>query len=94
MGKNGFKLLILLLSLCDMQRLFRIYYYLSLKVAEKLESTLPGFNTIMEKVQKDNESRVARRMKRREAELRERELKKNLGLRDEDEEEEENEDDK
>lgn len=80
-----------------MQRLFRIYYYLSLKVAEKLESTLPGFNTIMEKVQKDNESRVARRMKRREAELRERELKKNLGLRDEDEEEdeeEENEDNK
>lgn len=78
----------------NVRRLFRIYYYLSLKVAEKLESTLPGFNTIMEKVQKDNESRVARRMKRREAELRERELKKNLGLRDEDEEEEENEDDK
>lgn len=58
-------------------------------MAEKLEKTLPGFNTIMEKVQKDYESRVARRMKRREQELRERDLKNHSGHSDEDEEEEE-----
>lgn len=57
-------------------------------MAEKLEKTLPGFNTIMEKVQKDYESRVARRMKRREQELRERDLKNHSGHSDEDEEEE------
>lgn len=72
-----------------LQRLFRIYYNLSVRVAEKLEKTLPGFNTIMEKVQKDYESRVARRMKRREQELRERDLKNHSGHSDEDEEEEE-----
>lgn len=73
------------------QRLFRIYYNLSVRVGEKLEKTLPGFNTIMEKVQKDYESRVAKRMKRREQELRERDLKNHSGHSDEEEEDEEEE---
>ena len=74
-----------------LQRLFRIYYNLSVRVAEKLEKTLPGFNTIMEKVQKDYESRIARRMKWREEEMREEDLGHNSGHSDEDEEEEEEE---
>ncbi|CAH8330097.1 unnamed protein product [Eruca vesicaria subsp. sativa] len=64
-------------------RLFRIYYNLSVKVGQKLEKTVPGFNTIMEKVQKDYEGRVAKRMKRREQEMRERDLKNCSGLSEE-----------
>ncbi|KAH0930971.1 hypothetical protein HID58_008088 [Brassica napus] len=75
----------------NVRRLFRIYYNLSVRVGEKLEKTLPGFNTIMEKVQKDYESRVAKRMKRREQELRERDLKNHSGHSDEEEEDEEEE---
>lgn len=86
--KNWFKYFFIIIVL---QRLFRIYYNLSVRVGEKLEKTLPGFNTIMEKVQKDYESRVAKRMKRREQELRERDLKNHSGHSDEEEEDEEEE---
>lgn len=47
----------------------------------------------MEKVQKDYDTRIARRMKRREEELRERDLKHYSGRMDEDEDEEEEDDD-
>lgn len=76
-----------------MQRLFRIFYNLSVRVGQKLERTVPGFDTIMDKVQKDYDKRIARRMKRREEELREEDLKHYSGRTDEDEEEEEEEDD-
>lgn len=45
----------------------------------------------MEKVQKDYESRVVKRMKWREQELRERDLKNYFGYSDEEEEDEEEE---
>ncbi|CDY10499.1 hypothetical protein F2Q70_00006940 [Brassica cretica] len=75
----------------NVMRLFRIYYNLSGRVRQKLEKTVPGFNIIMGKVQKDYESRIARRMKWREEEMREEDLGHNSGHSDEDEEEEEEE---
>lgn len=73
--------------------MFRIYYNLSVRVGQKLEKTLPGFNTIMEKVQKDYDARIARRMKRREEEKREQDLRHDYGRTDEDDEEDDDESD-
>lgn len=50
-----------------MQSVFRIFYNLSTRVYNKLEQKIPGFNTIMEKVQADAAVREARRKERREA---------------------------
>ncbi|KAF2288487.1 hypothetical protein GH714_007879 [Hevea brasiliensis] len=51
----------------DVKRIFRIFYTLSIQVYNKLERTIPGFNTIIEKVQADAAARDARRKERREA---------------------------
>lgn len=51
-----------------MQRIFRIFYNLSSQVYNKLDRTIPGFKSIMEKVQADAAARDARRKERREAE--------------------------
>lgn len=56
-----------LLFLCR-QRIFRIFYNLSSRVYNRLEKTIPGFSTVMEKVQADYTARVERRKRRREAE--------------------------
>lgn len=53
-----------------MQRLFRIFYNLSVQVYNKLESRIPGFSTVMEKVYADSAARDARRKERRAAEKR------------------------
>lgn len=73
--------------------MFRIYYNLSVRVGQKLQNTIPGFDTIMEKVQKDYDNRIARRMKRREEEIREQDLNHIAGRTEEDDEEEEDDDD-
>ncbi|KAL5550755.1 hypothetical protein UlMin_000931 [Ulmus minor] len=52
----------------DVMRLFRIYNSLSAQVFQKLERTIPGFNTILEKVHADAAKRLARRKERRTAE--------------------------
>ncbi|XP_021289010.1 protein TIC 56, chloroplastic [Herrania umbratica] len=51
----------------DVKRIFRIFCNLSSQVYNKLERTIPGFNTIMEKVQADAVVRDARRKGKREA---------------------------
>ncbi|KAL1206782.1 Protein TIC 56 [Cardamine amara subsp. amara] len=77
----------------NVMRLFRIFYSLSVRVGQKLERTVPGFDTIMDKVQKDYDTRIARRMKRREEQMREEDLKHYSGRSDEDEDEEEEDED-
>lgn len=54
----------------DVKRLFRIFYNLSVQVYNKLESRIPGFSTVMEKVYADSAARDARRKERRAAEKR------------------------
>lgn len=84
--------LIHLFLYCVLQRLFRIFYNLSVRVGKKLETTIPGFDKIMEKVQKDYDARLAQRMKRREEQLKARDLKYYSGRTDEDEEEDDDKD--
>lgn len=53
-----------------MQRLFQIFYSLSVQVYNKLERTIPGFSTVMEKVQADSIARQNRRKAKRTAQMR------------------------
>jgi len=50
-----------------LQRLLNLFIYLSTRVYRKMEQTIPGFNTIMEKVEADVAARRARRKAMREA---------------------------
>lgn len=50
-----------------MQRLFEIFYSLSVQVYSKLERTIPGFSVVMEKAQQDAIDRQARRLEKRKA---------------------------
>lgn len=54
----------------DVKRLFRTFFNLSTRVYNKMERTIPGFSTIMEKVEADAAARDARRKERREAKKR------------------------
>lgn len=54
----------------DVKRMFRIFYKLSYRVANKLEQTIPGFGKVMEKVRADSDARDARRRKKRAAQKR------------------------
>lgn len=53
-----------------MQRLFEIFHSLSVQVYSKLERTIPGFSTIMEKVQADAAAKAAKRKEKRAAQKR------------------------
>ncbi|XP_021888693.1 protein TIC 56, chloroplastic [Carica papaya] len=53
----------------DVMRMFRIFFNLSTRVYEKLERTIPGFRTIMEKVEADASVRDARRQERRKTQM-------------------------
>lgn len=53
-----------------LQRVFDIFHNLSVKVYNKLERAIPGFSTVMEKVQAESIEREARRRGKREAEKR------------------------
>ncbi|KAK4794041.1 hypothetical protein SAY86_012035 [Trapa natans] len=52
----------------DVKRLFRIFYNLSVRVYNKLERTIPGFDMIVQQVSANVAARNERRKKRREAE--------------------------
>lgn len=52
----------------DVLRLMNIYHDLSAQVYNKLERTIPGFSTVMEKVQTEAIEREAKRMEKRNAE--------------------------
>ncbi|CAA3025272.1 Hypothetical predicted protein [Olea europaea subsp. europaea] len=54
----------------DVMRLFQIFYSLSVQVYNKLERTIPGFSTVMEKVQADSIARQNRRKAKRAAQMR------------------------
>ncbi|PHT32444.1 Protein TIC 56, chloroplastic [Capsicum baccatum] len=54
----------------DVMRLFEIFHDLSVQVYNKLNRTVPGFGTVMEKVQIDSAARQTRRMQKRAAEKR------------------------
>ncbi|XP_072975315.1 protein TIC 56, chloroplastic [Typha angustifolia] len=54
----------------DVKRMFRIFYNLSYRVYNKLDRTIPGFNSVMQKVRADSSARDARRKEKREAEKR------------------------
>ncbi|PHT35709.1 Protein TIC 56, chloroplastic [Capsicum baccatum] len=54
----------------DVMRLFEIFHDLSVQVYNKLNRTVPGFGTVMEKVQIDSATRETRRMQKRAAEKR------------------------
>lgn len=51
----------------DVIRLFQIFHDLSVRVYNKLNRTVPGFGTVMEKVQIDSAARETRRMQKRAA---------------------------
>ncbi|XP_059668054.1 protein TIC 56, chloroplastic [Cornus florida] len=51
----------------DVMRMFDIFYNLSIQVYNKLERTIPGFTTIMEKVQEDAAARRGKQEARRDA---------------------------
>ncbi|XP_057959966.1 protein TIC 56, chloroplastic [Malania oleifera] len=51
----------------DVKRLYRIFYNLSAQVYNKLDRTIPGFSTVMDKVHADSSARDARRMEKRAA---------------------------
>ncbi|KAK9124605.1 hypothetical protein Sjap_014207 [Stephania japonica] len=51
----------------DVMRVFKIFYNLSLQVYNKLEQTIPGFSTVMEKVRADSDARDARKKAKRDA---------------------------
>lgn len=53
----------------DVKRILQIFYTLSTRVYSKLQRTIPGIDTIMEKVHVDSASRGARRKQKREAQL-------------------------
>ncbi|CAK7343784.1 unnamed protein product [Dovyalis caffra] len=53
----------------DVKRILRIFYTLSTRVYSKLQRTIPGIDTIMEKVHEDAETRRARRKHKRETQL-------------------------
>lgn len=55
-----------LLSL--LQRLFEIFHNLSVLTYNKLEKTIPGFSTIIERVQADAAEKSAKRKAKRAAE--------------------------
>lgn len=68
------------------QRLFEIFHDLSVRVYNKLNRTVPGFGTVMEKVQIDSAARETRRMQKRAAEKRaEEEIALFGGVRNDDE---------
>lgn len=52
----------------SLQRLFEIFHNLSVQTYTKLEKTIPGFSTIMEKVQEDAAERNVAREAKRDAE--------------------------
>lgn len=52
----------------SLQRLFEIFHNLSVQTYTKLEKTIPGFSTIMEKVQEDAAERNVARKAKRDAE--------------------------
>lgn len=54
----------------DVMRLFEIFHDLSVQVYNKLERTVPGFGTVMEKVQIDSAARETKRLQKRAAEKR------------------------
>ncbi|XP_010257054.1 PREDICTED: protein TIC 56, chloroplastic [Nelumbo nucifera] len=54
----------------DAKRLFRNFYDLSCRVVNKLETTIPGFSTVIEKVRADIDARHAKRKEKRDAEKR------------------------
>ena len=47
--------------------MFQIFHDLSVRVYNKLNRTVPGFGTVMEKVQIDSAARETRRMQKRAA---------------------------
>ncbi|PKA60218.1 hypothetical protein AXF42_Ash008277 [Apostasia shenzhenica] len=51
----------------DVQRMFRIFRKLTLRVYGKLESTIPGFDLVMDKVRVDFFAKEARRKEKKEA---------------------------
>lgn len=51
-----------------MQSLFNIFHNLSVEVYQKLERTIPGFDTIMERVQAESIERLNKRKAIRAAE--------------------------
>ncbi|CAI0424151.1 unnamed protein product [Linum tenue] len=51
----------------DVRRILEIFYNLGSQVYSKLERTIPGFDTVMEKVQTDADARDARRKLKRDA---------------------------
>lgn len=57
------------IHLLCLQRILQIFYTLSTRVYNKLQRTIPGIDTIMEKVHVDSASRGARRKQKREAQL-------------------------
>ncbi|KAL3536560.1 hypothetical protein ACH5RR_005021 [Cinchona calisaya] len=54
----------------DVRTLFDIFHDLSVQVYNKLERTIPGFSTVMERVQAESIEKEARRRDKREAEKR------------------------
>ncbi|KAJ7969223.1 protein TIC 56, chloroplastic-like [Quillaja saponaria] len=54
----------------DVKRIFRIFFNLSTRVYNKMDRTIPGFSTVMQKVQDAAAARDARRKERREAQKR------------------------
>ncbi|KAE9603124.1 hypothetical protein Lal_00018772 [Lupinus albus] len=61
----------------DVMRLYKIFDDLSTELYEKMEKTLPGFDKIMEKVQRDFDTRIRRLEEKKEAEKRRRERENN-----------------
>lgn len=57
-------------SFVVVQRLFRIFYDLSLQVYSHLEKAIPGFDVIMKKVHEEAAVREEKRRKKAEAEKR------------------------
>lgn len=54
----------------DVMRLLGVFHDLSVQVYNKLERTVPGFGTVMEKVQIDSAARETKRMQKKAAEKR------------------------
>lgn len=52
-----------------LQRILQIFYTLSTRVYSKLQRTIPGIDTVLEKVHADAATRDARRKQKREAQL-------------------------
>lgn len=69
----------LLLTDFSVQRVFEIFHNLSVQTYSKLERTIPGFSTIMEKVQADAAEKDAKRKAKRAAEKKAEDEKALLG---------------